>query len=246
MRGAFWIFPVKDVFGGYDKERRMSIKRSASVLLTAAAVVFAGMFLGGCAGQRKALEQELAQQEETLQELQRQNAELQARLEEKDAEAAAEMASLQDSKQMLESALQGTGAAVKTSGSELAISLPSVKLFGPGQYELKKGAKKALSKIARVLNSNFPSARIRVEGHTDNSPIKKLKDKFESNWELSAARAASVLHFFIDEGHIDPKRIYLAGFGEYRPVSSNKTASGRERNRRVEIVVLTGEVTGGI
>ncbi|MFQ5861911.1 MAG: OmpA family protein [Candidatus Brocadiales bacterium] len=218
----------------------MPIKRSSSVLLTASVIAFMGIFFSGCAGQQKALEQELAQREEDVQELQAQNAELQARLVEKDAEAAEELARLQDSRQTLEAALAGTGAAVKTRGSELVVSLPAVKLFGPGQYKLKRGAKRPLSEIAKVINGRFPSAMIRVEGHTDNTPIKKLKDKFESNWELSSARAASVLHFFIDKGRIDPKRVYLAGFGKYHPVSNNKTASGRQKNRRVEIVVLTG------
>lgn len=223
----------------------MHRKRPSPILLTVFLAV-SGIFFGGCAGQRKALEQELALREETIQELKNQNAELQAKLAEKDAEAAAEIRRLQDSKQLLESALAGTGAVVKIRGSHLAISLPSVKLFGPGQYKLKRGAKKPLSKIARAIKNNFPSATIRVEGHTDNRPIKKLKNKFKSNWELSAARAASVLHFFIDNGYINPKRIYLAGFGEYHPVSSNKTTSGRQRNRRVEIVILTGEDMGSI
>ncbi|MFQ5956523.1 MAG: flagellar motor protein MotB, partial [Candidatus Brocadiales bacterium] len=239
-------FPCEGVFGGFSKEKRMPIKYSSSAILAASIIVFAGIFFSGCAGQRKALEEELAQSGETVQELQRQNSELQARLAEKDAEAAEEIARLQDSRQMLESALQGTGIAVRTRGSELVISLPTVKFFGSGQYKLKRKARRPLSKVAKVINSNFPSAMIRVEGHTDNRPIKKLKEKFESNWELSAARAASVLHYFIDKGRIDPKRIYLAGFGEYHPITSNATAAGRQKNRRVEIVVLTGEAIGGI
>ena len=90
-----------------------------------------------------------------------------------------------------------------------------------------------------MLRNNFPTATIRVEGYTDNQPIQKLKDKFESNWELSAARATSVLRYLVNQGHIDPSRIYLAGFGEYHPVASNNTATGRAKNRRVGIVVLT-------
>jgi chemotaxis protein MotB len=77
-----------------------------------------------------------------------------------------------------------------------------------------------------------------VAGYTDNKPIKKLKKKFKSNWELSSARAGSVLHYLINKGHIKPQNIYLAGFGEYHPVSSNSTAAGRKKNRRVAIVVL--------
>lgn len=216
----------------------MPIKYPSSVFLTACIVMVGGMFLGGCAGQKKDLEQELAQREQAVQELQKQNEELQAQLAQK-AAATEESPMLEESRRTLSAALEGTGADVGTSGSNLVISLPSVMLFGSGEYKLKEKAKKHLSKIAAVLRNNFPTATIRVEGYTDNQPIKKLKDKFESNWELSAARAASVLHYLVDQGHIDPSRIYLAGFGEYHPVAGNNTATGRAKNRRVGIVVLT-------
>ena len=217
----------------------MPIKYPSSVFLTACIVVVGGMFFGGCAGQKKDLEQELAQRDQTVQELQKQNEELQAQLAQKGAAATEESPMLEESKRTLSAALEGTGADVGTSGNNLVISLPSIMLFGSGEYKLKEKAKKHLSKIAAVLRNNFPTATIRVEGYTDNQPIQKLKDKFESNWELSAARATSVLRYLVNQGHIDPSRIYLAGFGEYHPVARNNTATGRAKNRRVGIVVLT-------
>ncbi len=216
----------------------MYIKRLSSVLLTVGLCVTAGVLFGGCAGQKKELELELAQQNASVQELQAENEDLRLQLSQKDDVVAQEIAMLEDSRQMLLAALQGTGAGVETGNNNLVVTLPSVLLFDPGKYKLKKKAKKHLAKIARVLKNNFPNATIRVAGYTDNKPIKKLKKKFKSNWELSAARAGSVLHYLINEGRIKPQNIYLAGFGEYHPVSSNSTAAGRKKNRRVAIVVL--------
>lgn len=240
VRVALGLPLLKSILEGYEKENRMPTKYLSSVYLTTCVVMVAGMLFGGCAGQEKILEQELAQRDQTIQELQRQNEELQGQLAQKDVAATEEIAVLESSRQTLSDALQGTGAEVETRDNNLVVSLPSILLFGSGEYKLKKKAKRHLSKIAKVLKNNFPTATIRVEGYTDNQPIEKLKDKFKSNWELSAARAASVLHYLIDEGHIDPSRIYLAGFGEYHPVAGNTTATGRAKNRRVGIVVLTG------
>jgi len=81
---------------------------------------------------------------------------------------------------------------------------------------------------------NFPNP-IRVEGFTDSVPINTVA--FPSNWELSAGRAASVVHLFTNEG-VEPRRMASIGFGEYRPIADNSTPEGRNKNRRVVIVVL--------
>jgi chemotaxis protein MotB len=79
---------------------------------------------------------------------------------------------------------------------------------------------------------------VRVEGHTDDRPI--ASKIYPSNWELSAARAASVVHRFANAG-VNPDRLSVIGFGEYRPAQPNDTATGRDANRRVVIVILAGE-----
>ena len=77
--------------------------------------------------------------------------------------------------------------------------------------------------------------KVRIEGHTDNTPINT--EKYPSNWELSTARACQVVRYFIEQG-IPPERISAEGFAQYRPIATNKTRKGRAQNRRVEIVYV--------
>ena len=74
-----------------------------------------------------------------------------------------------------------------------------------------------------------------MEGHTDNEPIKY--SGWKSNWELSTARATSVLHYLVDDKGVNPKLVKAVGYGEFRPVAANDTPEGRQLNRRVEIVI---------
>lgn len=116
----------------------------------------------------------------------------------------------------------------------LIISISSdVVLFAPGSAELQSAGQKILDRIAPQLVA-LPNA-ITVEGHTDNVPI---SGSYPSNWELSTARASSVLRLFIDRDGLPAKRGSAAGFADQRPLVSNATADGRARNRRVEIVVV--------
>jgi chemotaxis protein MotB len=82
---------------------------------------------------------------------------------------------------------------------------------------------------------------IRVEGHTDDIPIQTAL--YPSNWELSSARATTVARYFVEHGGIIPSRMIAAGYGQFRPVVSNAEREGRARNRRVDIVVLTGSIS---
>ncbi len=115
----------------------------------------------------------------------------------------------------------------------LEIEINADILFPSGAGEFSTDAEPVLNKLAKVLQP-FPNP-IRVEGHTDNRPIKTAS--FPSNWELSAARAASVVHQFTRQG-IDPLRLEIVGFGEFHPRATNDTVEGRNANRRVVILVL--------
>ena len=77
---------------------------------------------------------------------------------------------------------------------------------------------------------------VRIEGHTDNVPIHTAE--FDSNWELSAARATTIARLFLDLGTLQPDRISVAGFAEFHPVAGNDNDEGRAKNRRVDLVVL--------
>ncbi len=121
----------------------------------------------------------------------------------------------------------------------LVITFVSSVLFDSGKAELRLQAHEALNKVVAVCHKIVADREIGIEGHTDNQPIKY--SGWKSNWELSTARATSVLHYLEKEG-ISPERLSATGFGKYRPLDTNKTVEGRQKNRRVEIVILPEEI----
>jgi len=118
----------------------------------------------------------------------------------------------------------------------LVISVLGDVLFDSGKAKIRPGAYNILDKIASVLNEKVADLNVGIEGHTDNQPIRY--SGWKSNWELSTARALSVLHYLIEEEQVVSGRLSVIGYGEYSPVSSNDTKEGRQLNRRVEIVIL--------
>jgi chemotaxis protein MotB len=115
----------------------------------------------------------------------------------------------------------------------LEIEISTDILYASGVATLAPDAVPVLNQLATILRP-FPNP-ISIEGHTDNVPI--ATHTFPSNWELSAARAASVVHLFMGSG-VEPQRMTVIGLGEYRPTVANDDAAGRNRNRRVVIVVM--------
>lgn len=120
--------------------------------------------------------------------------------------------------------------------SQLSVRVLDRILFQSGSAEILPHGGKVLDAVAAALAGGDET--IRIEGHTDTVPIgPNLKDKYFSNWELSSGRASSVVRYFTDSHGIDPIRMEAVGFSEYRPVASNETWEGRQRNRRVAIVL---------
>lgn len=118
----------------------------------------------------------------------------------------------------------------------LVITFVAEVLFDSGKAQIRSEAYPVLDKVARVIREKVYDREIGIEGHTDNEPIKY--SGWKSNWELSTARATSVLHYMVDNGKLDPKKLSAIGYGEYRPIASNETKEGRQKNRRVEIVII--------
>ncbi|MEN3028567.1 MAG: OmpA family protein [Aquificaceae bacterium] len=106
-------------------------------------------------------------------------------------------------------------------------------LFEPGSAEIKPETRSVLDKLYEILK-DLPNP-VEVEGHTDNIPIST--ERFPSNWELSTARAGTIVRYFIAKG-INPERLKASGYADTRPIASNATPEGRAQNRRVEILIL--------
>ena len=127
------------------------------------------------------------------------------------------------------------GLTLKQETRGLIIRLNDAVLFDPGSDIIKNNARATLDKLAIILNGI--KNPVRIEGHTDNIPIKT--SKFPSNWELSTARSINIVVYLMKNHQIDPKRLSAVGYGEYMPLTSNTTAENRAVNRRVDIVVLS-------
>lgn len=123
---------------------------------------------------------------------------------------------------------------VRSDAESITISLADNLLFDSGSAYLKPGSQTVLREVAGVLGK-MPN-RVRIEGHTDNVPVNSAD--FATNWELSAARASTVLRYLAEAGGIDPAKMFLAGYADTRPVADNGTAEGRALNRRADIVVV--------
>lgn len=193
----------------------------------------------GCAELKK-LRQENQQLNEDVTRLQQENADLST----KASRYESELNRLENARKALEDKLKGTGATVRIKNGAVSVLLPGAVLFDPGQTTLRPQSKATLKKIAGIIKTEASAEIVRIEGHTDNDPISKQKDRYKSNWELSAARAAAVLHYLVEECGVSPTKVYIAGFGQYQPIADNKSKTDKAKNRRVEFVIVP-RGTGG-
>lgn len=117
------------------------------------------------------------------------------------------------------------------------IVLTNALVFKGGSAELSQRGQQYMAEVLESLRK-YPDREILIEGHCDNVPIaSSFRWKYASNWELSAARALNVLHYFEKNSGLDPELLGAVAYGEHRPIASNSMADGRAQNRRVEIVV---------
>jgi chemotaxis protein MotB len=208
--------------------------------------------------QRAALEQQRTALEQQLRDLQQQKTSLEtdrASLERQQAQLRAQNEALEAQKQQLLSAskqsqsqydklltelnqeVQKGQLQVRRYKDMLTVDVAEQLFFDSGRAALKETGKDVLKKVADAMKS-YDDKAIRVVGHTDNVPITKgLQKVFPSNWELSAARATTVVRFLQDAG-IEPERLLATGRAEYQPVAPNDTPEGRQKNRRIEITLI--------
>jgi chemotaxis protein MotB len=157
---------------------------------------------------------------------------------EKEKEMAAQMAKgLEDE---MRADLESKDVTISKLQGKLTVNILDRVMFDSGEAILKPDGESVLRKIAAIL-AEHPSLKIHVIGHTDNVPI---RNRFASNWELSAARALAAVHFLTERAGVDPRRVGAVGYGEYRPIADNATAEGRARNRRIAVTILPDELAG--
>lgn len=131
----------------------------------------------------------------------------------------------------------------RDANGNLKIIVASSVLFESGKADLKTSAHPTLKNICSVIKSRYPANYLRIEGHTDSTPVVRNKDKFKDNMELSIVRSRAVYDFMMHDGGIAANKMYTAGYGEFQPIiHPEKTAADRAKNRRVEIVILPTNV----
>lgn len=119
----------------------------------------------------------------------------------------------------------------------LVVRLPETLLFASGSDALTPGARRTLTQLVPILRDH--PAPIKIEGHTDNAPI--ATGRFPSNWELSTARATQIVRYLARDHGFAPQQLTASGYGEFHPIASNSSIEGKQKNRRVDIVLMTTE-----
>jgi len=130
---------------------------------------------------------------------------------------------------------QGPDLQVTTKGDTTTFTILSAVLFNSGKATLTSQGRGALHKAAQMIRTKYPRARVEVAGHTDNEPIKY--SNYKSNYDLSLARARAVVRYMTETEHMSPSLFTTVGYGESRPVASNGSSQGRQKNRRAELIV---------
>jgi chemotaxis protein MotB len=153
--------------------------------------------------------------------------------------SAAEAQSLQQAEAAIEKALhpeiKKREVTMSMRREGLVVSLKEMGFFGSGSSAVRPDSLDAISRLAGVLKQRREN--LRIEGHTDDIPIHNLH--FASNWELSTTRATEMIRILVTQYGLPASHLSAAGYGEFHPVASNKTAEGRAQNRRLDIVILT-------
>ena len=166
---------------------------------------------------------------------------LEAELQEREARLAEVQSTYDELVGKLEQEIERGEVKISELKGKLTVNVVDKILFDSGRADLKPAGIRVLQQIGDILNTAVDK-NIQVEGHTDNVPIRGvLATKYPSNWELSTARATTVLHFLQEQAGVSGERLSAVGYGEYQPIASNSTAEGRAQNRRIQIVLTAAK-----
>jgi chemotaxis protein MotB len=163
--------------------------------------------------------------------------ELSLQVEAKDEEIAKLQGTYDELEKKMQEEIKKGDIRLSQSGGRIKVDLVDKILFPQGDSDLSTGGGDVLKRVGEIL-AKVTDKKIQVSGHTDDIPISdKLKEKYPTNWDLAAARAINVVRYLEEQAKVPGKSLVVAAYGPHEPISSNKTASGRSRNRRIEIVL---------
>ncbi len=156
----------------------------------------------------------------------------------KDEERAKLKATENELHDKLKSELSSGDVSPTEDGGKLRVGLVDKVLFNSGEATINKRGETVLMKVGSIL-AGIADRQILVSGHTDITPIgEKRASQFPTNWELSTARATNVVRFLQEKANVPGERLVASGYGEFHPVASNKSSTGRAKNRRIEILLV--------
>jgi len=205
----------------FDKERITELETENATM--AAKLEQMGVKLSDLSGDLSATQADLEAKKKLIEEMKK-----------KEEQAAKRLATLKNMLGKFKSLIESGKLKVKIKNGKMMLELPSAILFESGKADLSESGEATLAEVAAVL-ATIPDREFQVAGHTDNVPI--TSKKFPSNWELSTARAVSVVKFLQEMG-VKPTSLSAAGYSEYQPTTSNDTDSGKAQNRRIEIILM--------
>jgi len=200
-------------------------------------------------GRENEMQQQLEEMSQTntelltrIAQLQQENAGLKAQIEAERLAREEKLAKLKDTYDQLVGALeqeiQRGELTITNLKGQLSVNLPNKILFDSGKTAVRAEGIKVLRSLGDIMNK-FPDKALLVEGHTDNVKISsRLAETYPTNWELSTARANSVVHVLQDQVGLPGERLVAAGYSAYRPVADNDTEEGRAQNRRIQIQLV--------
>jgi chemotaxis protein MotB len=187
---------------------------------------------------RKTAEETNAQAERLLSGLEESKGRIELLMKEKEEVAQAQ----KNLENQMRAALESKDVTISELQGKLTVNILDRILFDSGEAILKPDGQAVLDDIAKVL-SNYPNRQIQVIGHTDNVPIRwNPRNPYQTNWELSAARAIAAVRYLSEKAGVDPRRLGAVGFGEFHPIADNNTPEGRAKNRRIALVVAPEEL----
>ncbi len=199
--------------------------------------------LGEASEREKQLKKKVADADARAAELEARGQQLSGKLAESEAEREkleGELKRVQNElASILEPQISAGNVSIKRRGNELVVDLSAQILFDSGRAEINDDGQKVLAEVARSLGA-LKEYSIQVGGHTDQMRVTnpETQERFPTNWELSTARATNVVRFLEERGKIPGSRLMATGFSQFRPVASNTTEATRQKNRRIELVLV--------